>query len=574
MGIYSSILNEDKLTAKERNNLKDSSFGLPDKRSYPLNNADHVKSAIHLFGHCPENRKKELARNISKAANKYGIEIGPDTQVAKYLHEEVILESTNRKYRCPYCGKPDTRDNLVSHVERKHLDVIPKGYTPARVVFDTVNGKKIGEGCGNCRVCHKPTSWNEKTCKYNVLCDNPKCREELRNRATKNMVKVYGKTMLLDDPEHQQKMLANRHISGTYTFKDGGKITYTGSYEKKALEFFDQVLEVPSSDIMAPGPTLEYEYNGKTLHWITDIYYIPYNLIIEVKDGGDNPNTRDMPIYRGKQYAKEDMITNLGKFNYLRLTNNNFGQLLYIMAEMKADMLDPTSDHTKTNIKINETGGAAAIAGAMPNTTDFDQEPIYLFGYMKKNTYTGEDDEELAISKDLVSDKVLTFENNRLILKDYDYMNTVTSIYRYNKPDKKGYRDKKGILEAMKENANKENSSFSFFYEACTGRPLLSRDQILYDDAFTEINLYDIKRKTENKINSIKYEVMENYKKGLPVLDIKKRDYVSKISNISEGKYTILEDEDGYFLYDTKNRLRSESYKNIYEVNLDLTKYM
>jgi hypothetical protein len=44
--------------------------------------------------------------------------------------------------------------------------------------------------------------------------------------------------------EGQVKMLANRKISGEYKFQDGGKRTYTGSYEKKCLEFMDKVLGI------------------------------------------------------------------------------------------------------------------------------------------------------------------------------------------------------------------------------------------------------------------------------------------------------------------------------------------
>ena len=149
-------------------------------------------------------------------------------------------------------------------------------------------------------------------------------------------------------------MLAGRHISGKYKYSDGTMFTYTGKYEKAALEFMDKVMNIPSKDIQMPGPILEYEYNGEKHSWITDIYYIPANLIIEVKDGGDNPNNRNMPEYRGKQAAKEVMITELGKFNYLRLTNNDFSQLLEALAEIKWENMDQ-KDSNKVNFFINES---------------------------------------------------------------------------------------------------------------------------------------------------------------------------------------------------------------------------
>ena len=52
------------------------------------------------------------------------------------------------------------------------------------------------------------------------------------------------------------------------------------------LEFLDKVLCCKSEDIVTPGPVIDYSYNGKIHKWIMDVYYIPYNLCIDVKDGG------------------------------------------------------------------------------------------------------------------------------------------------------------------------------------------------------------------------------------------------------------------------------------------------
>lgn len=258
---------------------------------------------------------------------------------------------TTRKYACPFCKKKFPRMDLIDHVDKEHESLIPEDYSAARIVYDSINKTDHG----TCMICKKPVyTWNEKISRYNNLCDSKKCREEVRRIALERHIKTYNAPTLLDNPEHQEKMLANRHISGKYKHTDGAVITYTGKYEKAALEFMDQVMNIPSKDIQMPGPILEYEYDGKTHSWITDIYYIPANLIIEVKDGGDNPNNRNMPEYRGKQYAKEVMITELGKFNYLRLTNNNFSQLLEALAEIKYENMDQ-KDANKVNFFINES---------------------------------------------------------------------------------------------------------------------------------------------------------------------------------------------------------------------------
>lgn len=259
---------------------------------------------------------------------------------------------TSIKYHCPFCDEKYPRMELIEHVEKEHSALIPENYTATRVVYEAINKTDHG----TCMICKKNVyTWNEKISRYNNLCDNPKCREEVRRIALERHMRVYNKPTLLDDPMQQEKMLSNRHISGKYKYSDGTMFTYTGKYEKATIEFMDKVLNIDSKDIQMPGPVLDYEFHGETHSWITDIYYIPANLIIEVKDGGNNPNKREMPVYRGKQLAKEVMITNLGKFNYLRLTNNNFAQLLEALAEIKYENLDQKTA-THVSYFINESG--------------------------------------------------------------------------------------------------------------------------------------------------------------------------------------------------------------------------
>lgn len=255
------------------------------------------------------------------------------------------------KWKCPYCNDPAMgREELIEHLEAEHEDFIPEGWSPTRLAFKIIRKKDHG----TCVVCGNPTEWNEKRGKYQRLCDNPACRKKMREDALRNHIKVYHCETLLNDMDHQDKMLKGRHISGQYTFRDGGKIGYVGSFEKKFLEFMDTVLECDSKDIMEPGPVLEYEYDGKLHKWITDFLYIPYNLIIEVKDGGSNPNMKSMPETRAREHGKDVMITSQGEYNYLKLTNNNFRQLLSIFVELKQRMIvDSTS--TRPIVRVNES---------------------------------------------------------------------------------------------------------------------------------------------------------------------------------------------------------------------------
>lgn len=256
--------------------------------------------------------------------------------------EEILLEANagEKKYKCPYCEVRVPRKKLCFHIQEEHPDMIPQNMTPLQVAFNAVNKKK--EPYGHCIVCHTGiTMWNEDKGRYERICSD-KCKKQYVQMCEERLQQRRGVTKqeMLSDPEFQNKMLAGRSISGTYKFTDGGKLGYVGSYEKNFLEFMDKVMHVKSSDIEAPGPTIQYTYQGKEHFWITDCRYIPYDLVFDIKDGGSNPNTREMKEYREKQVAKEDAITKQGKYNYCRLTDNNFGQLLSIMLELKESLIN------------------------------------------------------------------------------------------------------------------------------------------------------------------------------------------------------------------------------------------
>lgn len=262
------------------------------------------------------------------------------------------MNTYNKKVKCPFCNYKGTKEQVIHHIEIKHDDYIPEGYTATRVLFNELHHKTHG----TCVICHRETEWNEERGKYNRLCGRKECKEALRDQYKKNMLKVYGTYNILNNDKQQKKMLAGRHISGIYKFQNGTSKEYTGSYEKNMLEFLDKVLNFNPDDIMMPGPTIDYVYKGTHHQWITDALIIPYNLIIEVKDGGSNPNNRPMASYREKQVAKETMLTNMGTYNYVRLVNNQFEQLLEIMYELKMQLMDDRDITKKAIIRIHEDG--------------------------------------------------------------------------------------------------------------------------------------------------------------------------------------------------------------------------
>ena len=380
---------------------------------------------------------------------------------------------TSRKYKCPYCDFKASRAELVEHVDKKHADLIPEGYSAARAIYDSINGKNYGI----CMICKKQVyEWNDKINRYKNLCDDPKCRAKVRENALERHIKVYNKPTLLNDAEQQEKMLANRRISGKYIFSDGTPVIFTGKYEKNALEFMDKVLGIPAKDIQAPGPVLEYEYNGETHKWITDIYYIPANLLIEIKDGGSNPNTRSMPSYREKQVAKEVMVTSIGTFNYVRLTNNNFAQLLEVLADIKNGVL--YEENPKMKIHINEE-----VGGMPPHRPP----EAYIIPYGMNNAFSG--GPGLAYT-DSEMDKIITVDD------DGNIVPMVESVFNELHPDQGPTLIYKGDnISKAREIISSAKANPLAFVEALIGRKLCKWEEILLSENF---KYYDKDR--ENRI--------------------------------------------------------------------------
>ena len=405
-----------------------------------------------------------------------------------------MASKKNVRYKCPYCDKRYTREDLVRHIETKHDDMIPGGYTPFRLVFNYVN-KKPQDYHGKCTECGGPTDWDENKGRYNRQCNNPKCKESFIKKFEANMVRTKGVTRISATAEGQEKMLANRKISGKYKFQNGVEKTYTGSYELKALEFMDKVMNIDPDDILAPGPILEYEYEGKKHIYITDFYYQPYNLVIEVKDGGKRPNNRNMPDYRGKQIAKEKFIINNTSYNYLRLTDNDLSQLLSVMADLKMQMVENAGERV---IHVNEINNAL-LSGYVPGIKDSDS--TYVVNYMKNNVFSGEEERGYGVSDNVKLTNLICRNKEGILGKapdDFLY-EAKYDVYRIDKSPEEVSK----LLESYIGQFVEEG----FLYETLFGKKMYTYDQIMTEsEAHPVLDYYKGMELFEN--------VTMNYLKG------------------------------------------------------------
>ena len=373
-----------------------------------------------------------------------------------------------RNLSCPYCKKRTTRDKLVNHIEYNHSDQLPEGFTPLRMAFHVANNKPI-EYRRPCRVCKQPTEWDEKKGRYNFLCSNPKCKEQYVAKMKADMGEKYGAYRPTATPEGLEKMLAARKISGKYKWSDGTIIPYTGSYELETLKFMDKIMEIKSEDLMVPGPILQYEFEGQQHYYISDMYYRPYNLLIEVKDGGNSKNmNKEYAVTRAKQMAKEKHVIENTDYNYIRLTDKNCGQLLAVMADLKMHLIENDKERV---IHVNENTPLGAIAPIAPFNPAKD---IVIVNYKQNHAFNRDSDYAIAGNPKL--DWLYTRDPDGKVTKKDKSILHGCSYTPYIVRDRRT-----AVTVALTLNENKVVGK-NFVYETVFGHSLYSDDQILFEE--------------------------------------------------------------------------------------------
>lgn len=411
--------------------------------------------------------------------------------------------ATNKYFQCPYCNKKFDRPTLCSHLEKEHLDELPEEFTPLRMTFHVVNKKPITYR-RPCRVCKADTDWDENKGRYNFLCNKKSCHTAWVEQMKKDMGDKMGSNRPTANPEGLQKMLANRKISGTYQFQDGGTKTYTGSYERKALEFIDKIMNIKSEDLVCPGPIIRYSFLSPNVPSVTnaddttdyneyhiyipDMYYVPYNLLIEVKDGGNKPNKNEkLSDTRKRQMAKEKFIIENTDYNYIRLTDNDFSQLLSVFADLKLHLVD---NDTSRVIHVNED---ATTIGAFPSQSVMQSGHVIL-NYLQNNVFAKP---EIAIAD---SPKL-----QRMIIKNkFDELEEVDSSLLFNaKYSVYNVALSESTISKIKENIGKQVSE-DFLYETIFGHKCFSDDQIVFEESAVPCkDFYETLQEDENMINKI-----------------------------------------------------------------------
>ena len=253
--------------------------------------------------------------------------------------------------KCPVCREKIKTgiNNMSTHLIDSHEDDIPKDMTPEEYYYRLLHkgqGKK-------CMVCKKETKWNEAVNKFNPFCST-KCKDAYVALARSRMLRVHKTVSLLNNPDHQRKMLANRKISGKYIWSDGSGIkTYTGSYELDFVRMTDIWINLRPEDVEMPSPhTYTYMYKGEEKFYIPDAFIHSLQLECEIKDGGDNPNGHHkiQEVDKEKEKLKDEVMLRQKDFHYIKICNKDYTQFFGLFKALRDDELDETERLKKIKI--------------------------------------------------------------------------------------------------------------------------------------------------------------------------------------------------------------------------------
>lgn len=97
-------IQESKLPASKRKKLKDSDFGIPKKRTFPLNDRAHVEAAVRMFPHADNKDKEQLAKRILRKAHELGIDTSGWDSINKFVQESFDEVSVEVPYATATAG--------------------------------------------------------------------------------------------------------------------------------------------------------------------------------------------------------------------------------------------------------------------------------------------------------------------------------------------------------------------------------------------------------------------------------------------------------------------------------------
>ena len=291
--------------------------------------------------------------------------------------------------KCPVCGKTfKKRDLCAEHIDKLHEErKAETGMDSYQLMYFSTHGTLHGK----CMMCGGDTQWNDRTGKPFKLCGKPECNQKMKqlydhNREAAGMV---DQKTLMSDMNHQAEMLKHRRISGQYQFADGGKVDYVAKLELSWLKFCNLIMEMKSWEFQ-PSPEVFRYYDTKTKRYrqYCPDYYLPdYNLLVEIKDGGDHRNTNPafLEDTRYKVALKDAVMKKQNKYNYIRISGTTYGPFVETLFKIVHDDYGNPKTKTQNLVVINETAGIDPVEEIEINPYQADANTNHItlmIGYM------------------------------------------------------------------------------------------------------------------------------------------------------------------------------------------------
>lgn len=270
-----NFVNEAKMPAAERNKLKDSDFGLPEQRKYPLSDVDHVKDAIKFFNFCKKEDEEELAKNLKKAIKKYNL----DDQ----------LEANNRnrfyKYYTPKKSKEkETEEELPKAAnESAELELVDEG-----AIKDFV--KKIKDKLTK----KKSSNINDKA--SDDFPEFLKDKNETKEEAIKVLLDAFKKYFENHKEEIRNKIDHNMNNSDF-------KLDFYQNNDKLPEVYIDSTeVDCPGAFVFILADKSDNDDQGNIFLFKNDI-----NKVAEMLDDGSDPSAKELiDKYKVRIYTFED----------------------------------------------------------------------------------------------------------------------------------------------------------------------------------------------------------------------------------------------------------------------------
>lgn len=367
---------------------------------------------------------------------------------------------------CVYCGKYFNRKPaVIEHMTKQHASDLESDNMDA---YQSYFFNKYGRLYSYCQCgCGRKTEWNYKTGKPYKISNNPECKKRIAAQADERNIRVYGKPKLLDDMNRQREMLKNRHISGTYTFSDGGKVDYVAKLEQNFLWFLDTILEFTSNMILsADQHQIEIEYydeqEKRTRTYIPDFYLPDYNALVEIKSSNNNPAYIKETAYKEKY--KDDAARKQKKYNYIKIIDAKYGPFMEFLAKIVTEG-KPTSRTVTKNITYTITESACSTA--------FDDAPFQESVYPGMHIIAVKDKLfrkviGLAVAESALFGKLYLTTEHGLVettIDDPMFCDKELEIYRYAGSKATGNQIIRSIIDITETNCLSENTSSLLFVE-------------------------------------------------------------------------------------------------------------